>query len=98
MRVRVAGGPPPGTNTALGAITGAIIGAAVGGPRSGPAPALFGAVAGAAIGSATDAQNAQQSREVEVTDRRAYMAMQQQAYDYRRAITACLQARGYSVR
>jgi outer membrane lipoprotein SlyB len=98
MRVRVAAGPPPGTNTALGAITGAIIGAAVGGPRSGPAPVLFGAVAGAAVGSAADAQNEQNSREVYMQDRQAYMAMQEQANSYRRAIGACLQARGYSVR
>lgn len=98
MRVRVAAGPPPGTNTALGAITGAIIGAAVGGPRNGAATTLFGAVAGAAVGSAADQENAHATREVYVRDHRAIAQMQQKASDYRRAIGACLEARGYSVR
>jgi hypothetical protein len=95
-RVHVNSGPPPGTNTALGAITGAIIGAAAGNGAAGPA--LFGAAAGAVVGSAVDANNASQSRDVYVQDRRAYAALQQQASSYRRAIGACLEGRGYSVR
>jgi hypothetical protein len=97
MRVVVAG-PPPGTNTAIGAVTGAVIGAAVGGPRAAGPLALFGAVAGAAIGSSVDAQNAANQRQVYVQDRQAYLAMVDQANSYRRALSACLQARGYSVR
>jgi hypothetical protein len=100
MRVRVVQeGPPPGTGAAVGAIAGAIIGAAAGGPRSGPGPALFGAIAGAAIGSTADAEREQAStREVVVPDRQARMAMQAQAVGYRRAVSACMQGRGYSVR
>ena len=94
----VSAAPPPGTGTAIGAIAGALIGAAIS-PRWQAAPgALAGAFVGGAIGNASDAANAQQTRTVVVTDRRAAAAQEQQAARYRRAIGACLDARGYSVR
>ena len=97
-RVAVVSAPPPGTNTAIGAVAGAILGAAIA-PRWQAAPAaLAGAVVGGAIGSSADAANAQASRQVVVGDRRAAAAQEQQALNYRRAIAACLDARGYSVR
>lgn len=94
----VSAGPPPGTNTAIGAVAGAIIGAAIA-PRWQAAPAaLAGAVVGGAIGSSADAANAQATRTVVVADRRAAAAEEQKALSYRRAISACLDARGYSVK
>ncbi len=105
-RVRVvAAGPPPGTNTAIGAVAGAILGAAIA-PRWQAAPAaLAGAVVGGAVGSTADAANAQanaanmqQARAVSMQDRRAIATQEQKAANYRRAIGACLDARGYSVR
>jgi uncharacterized protein YcfJ len=94
----VSAAPPPGTNTAIGAVAGAIIGAAIA-PRWQAAPAaLAGAVVGGAIGSSADAANAQATRTVVVQDRRAAAAEEQQALSYRRAISACLDARGYSVK
>ena len=94
----VSAGPPPGTNTAIGAVAGAIIGAAIA-PRWQAAPAaLAGAVVGGAIGSSADAANAQATRQVVVTDRRAAAEQERQAGNYRRAIGACLDARGYSVK
>jgi hypothetical protein len=94
----VSAGPPPGTNTAIGAVAGAIIGAAIA-PRWQAAPAaLAGAVVGGAIGSSADAANAQATRTVVVQDRRAAAAQEQQALAYRRAISACLDARGYTVK
>jgi Glycine zipper 2TM domain len=105
-RVRVvSAGPPPGTNTAIGAVAGAILGAAIA-PRWQAAPAaLAGAVIGGAVGSTTDAANAQTNmanaqaaQAAAAQDRRAAAAQEQKAADYRRAIGACLDARGYSVR
>lgn len=94
----VSAGPPPGTGTAIGAIAGAVIGAAIS-PRWQAAPgALAGAVVGGAIGNASDAANAQQTRTVVVTDRRAAALQEQQAAKYRRALGACLDGRGYSVK
>ena len=97
-RVTVVPGPPPtGAGTALGAVTGAVIGASVANPwNSGPA-ALAGAVVGGAIGTAAEAANAQ-PRTIVTQDRRAQAAQEQQAANYRRAISACLDARGYAVR
>jgi Glycine zipper 2TM domain len=101
----VSAGPPPGTNTAIGAVAGAILGAAIA-PRWQAAPAaLAGAVVGGAIGSTADASNAQanmanaqQAQVQAVQDRRAAALQEQKAANYRRAIGACLDARGYSVR
>ena len=98
-RVRVvSAGPPPGTGTAVGAVTGAIIGAAISRPWEAATGALAGAVVGGAIGSVSDAANAQETRTVLVNDRRQAAVQEQKAANYRRAIGACLDARGYSVR
>ena len=104
MRV-VSAGPPPGTNTAIGAVAGAIIGAAIAPRWQSAGGALAGAVVGGAIGSAGDAANAQanaanfQAAQAASTQNRRAAALQdQKAGDYRRALSACLDGRGYSVR
>jgi hypothetical protein len=96
-QVHVVSGPPPGSGTATGAITGAILGAVIGGPYHGPGPALAGAVVGGALGTAAE-QSARQSQTVTVTDQRALAQVRQKASNYRRALGACLDARGYSVK
>ena len=95
----VASGPPPGTGTAIGAIAGAVLGAAISGPYDRGAGAVFGGITGAMIGTASDASRAQQN-EMEMTEqeRQQAAAMAQKASDYRRALSACLEGRGYSVR
>jgi hypothetical protein len=105
-RVRVvSAGPPPGTNTAIGAVTGAIIGAAISRPWQAAGGAIAGAIVGGAIGSVGDASNAQanaanmqQAQIAAAQDRNAMAAQEQKASDYRRAVSACLDARGYSVK
>src|SRR5579875_1916898 len=92
-RVRVVNGPPPGTGTAVGAVTGAVIGAAI----SNPWDRGFGAIAGA-LGSTADAANAERSREAVVYNREQLRQIEHQAADYRRALSACLEGRGYSVK
>jgi hypothetical protein len=105
-RVRVvSAGPPPGTNTAIGAVAGAVLGAVIA-PRWQAAPAaLAGAVVGGAIGSTADAANAQanaansaNAQAAAAQDRRAAATYEQQAANYRRALAACLDGRGYSVK
>lgn len=96
-QVHVVSGPAPGSGTAAGAVTGAILGAIIGGPYNAAGPALAGAVVGGAIGTAAEA-SARQSQTVTVTDQRALAQMQHNAYNYRRAISACLDARGYTVK
>ena len=101
-QVRVAAGPPPGTNTAIGAVAGAVLGAVIAGPRNAGAGAVVGGITGGAIGSAGDAANAQAQQEqiqaARAQDARQAASMDQKASNYRRAISACLEARGYSVK
>ena len=101
-RVVVASGPPPGTNTAIGAVAGAVLGAVIAGPRNSGFGAVAGGITGAAIGSTGDAANAQnqqaQIQAARAQDARQAAAMDQKASNYRRAISACLEGRGYSVK
>lgn len=91
-------GPPPGTNTVGGAVTGAIIGAAVSRPRNAGGGAIIGALAGAAIGASADNANEQRSERIQrrYDDRSAQVS--QRDADYRRAMGACLEGRGYTVK
>ena len=101
-RVVVASGPPPGTNTAIGAVAGAVLGAVIAGPRDAGFGAVAGGITGAAIGSTGDAANAQAQRAqvqaIRAQDARQAAALDQKASNYRRAISACLEGRGYSVK
>ncbi|MDE2262790.1 MAG: glycine zipper 2TM domain-containing protein [Gammaproteobacteria bacterium] len=95
----VASGPPPGTGTAIGAIAGAVIGAAISPEWDRGAGAVFGGLTGAMIGSASDASRVQQNEmEMSEQERQQAVAMAQKASDYRRALSACLSGRGYSVK
>lgn len=87
--------PASGANTVGGAIVGAILGSAIGGPRDSGAATVAGAVIGGAIGNSADQANAQASAQ-----RRAALneAQRGSTDSYRRAISACLTGRGYSVR
>ena len=99
----VAGGPPPGTDVAAGAVTGAVVGAAVSNPWHAGKGAVLGAIAGAAIGGIADAERTAEANRIEdAANARAHdaqaAAFERCATDYRRAMMACLEGRGYSVR
>jgi hypothetical protein len=100
QRVQVVPMPPSGSNTVGGAVTGAIIGAVV--AHDPGAGAVGGAILGGAVGAASDAQREAQARVVQQRyDQRdaARMAkLDEQAGNYRRALTACLEGRGYTVK
>jgi hypothetical protein len=97
QQVHVVTGPPPGSGTAAGVVAGSILGAAIAGPWHAAGGALAGAVVGGAVGTAAEA-GARQTQTVTVTDQRALAQVRQRAANYRRAISACLDARGYSVK
>jgi hypothetical protein len=91
---------PPGSGTAIGAIAGAILGAAIAGPRQAGFGAVFGGLTGAAVGTASDANaqaqaNYEQAR-LDSGYNQATAQGAQRASNYRRAIGACLDARGYT--
>ena len=99
----VAGGPPPGTEVGAGAFTGAIVGAAVSRPWEAGRGALLGTLAGAAIGGIAAAERNDEVNRLQVqADSNASQAdaaaLEGKAAEFRRALGACLEARGYSVK
>jgi uncharacterized protein YcfJ len=99
QRVVVEPANPPGAGTAVGAIAGAILGAAIAGPRDAGFGAVFGGLTGAAVGTASDANaqaraNYEQAR-LDQNYAQGAAATQAASQNYRRAISACLDARGY---
>jgi len=99
----VAAGPPPGAGTAVGAFSGAILGAAVAGPRDAGAGLLLGAIAGGLVGTAAEQQQraaAEQQADAINNSRSAQQAaaIDGRAANYRRALSACLEGRGYTVK
>lgn len=102
QQVRVVEMPPPGRDTAIGAMTGAVIGSSVAGRHDSGEGAVAGAIVGAMIGAtseasrqkAADQANGHMSAEAQAERAR----LERQAADYRRAISACLEGRGYTVK
>jgi outer membrane lipoprotein SlyB len=78
---------------------GAAIGAVAAGPYDAAEGAVVGAVAGGFVGAvAAAADQAQAQHAVQVHDDRGGTPYAQQAGEYRRAMSACLEGRGYSVK
>jgi hypothetical protein len=94
--------PPIGHDTASGAVTGAVLGAVVSRPGRTGEGAVIGAIAGTILGAASDSARQEQAERLqERYDRRGSQAAaytEQQASAYRRAMGACLEGRGYTVR
>jgi hypothetical protein len=94
--------PPPPHDTVVGAMAGAVIGAAIGGPHDAAQGAMVGAIAGGAMGAASDAARQKQAQQATSQNSAAAQAerarLEQQASDYKRAISACLEGRGYTVK
>ena len=95
QRVVVEPANPPGAGTAVGAIAGAILGAALAGPRDAGFGAVFGGVTGAAIGASSDVNAQAQANAEQARLDQGYARSEAAASNYRRAISACLDARGY---
>lgn len=93
---------PPGHDTAVGAVTGAVIGAVVAPPGRSAQGAVVGAVVGTVAGAASDTARAEEvaraQQRVDQRDAQRRAELEQKAANYRRAMTACLEGRGYTVR
>lgn len=102
QRTYVVPDPAPGHDTAAGAFTGAILGAMIGAPHNTGEGAVIGAIAGGTLGAASDAARQEQAGYIqEQYARRAmnrHATLERQADNYRRAMKACFEGRGYSVR
>ena len=101
QRVRVVPMPPPGHDTVTLAIAGAVLGALIGGPRHAAGGALIGASGGAIAGAASDSARMEYARQQEegyaARDRARDAQLDAKAYNFRRAMSACMEGRSYSV-
>lgn len=98
-REAVVPAPSSGLAPFAGAVAGAMLGAAVAGPGHTGQGAVVGAAAGGLLGAAAE-QSAQAEAE-RINQARASRdsgRFTREMSDYRRAMTACLEGRGYSVR
>jgi hypothetical protein len=106
QRLRVVPRPPAGQDTVAGALTGAAVGAVIGSPHNTGEGAIIGAMAGATLGAISDAARQQNADALQSSyDQQAarlsaeqYAELDRQSRNYRRAMAACLEGRGYSVR
>lgn len=102
QRVRVVPMPPPGHDTATLVIAGAVLGALIGGPRHAVGGALIGASGGAIAGAASDSARQESARQQQeayaARDRDRDAQLNEKASGFRRAMSACIEGRGYSVR
>jgi len=102
QRVKVVPMPPPGHDTAVLAIAGAVLGALIGGRHNAAGGAIIGGVAGGLTGAVSDAGRQQYAQEMEEAYNRQDRALdaqyEERASHFRRAMSACLEGRGYSVR
>lgn len=100
-RVKVVPMPPPGHDTAIMAIAGAVLGALIAGPRHAGAGALIGAGSGVVAGAVSDSTRQQYTQQMEEAyanrDQALDVRYEEKARDFRRAMSACLEGRGYSV-
>lgn len=99
QQVVVKPAPSEGQNTLVGVVAGAILGGVIGDSSKG---AVLGAMAGGLLGAAADtAQNQQATaadRQYHQLARQRSATLERRAGDYRRAMQACLEGRGYSVK
>ena len=100
-RIAIVPAPSPSHDTAVGAVAGAFIGALAGGPRHALGGAAIGAGTGAIVGAASDSAKQNAAARIEESNARRDQArsaqFQSKALDFRRAMSACLEGRGYSV-
>ena len=89
--------PRDGGAVVAGAATGAVVGAAVASPRH-PGPAMvLGAIFGGLMGAAAEVNRAQAIEQRQQARRRDWEARQWPLQDFRRAMSACMGGRGYTV-
>jgi len=102
QRVSVVPMPTPGWDTVTMSIAGAVLGALIGGPYHAGEGALIGAAGGAVVGAASDVARQESARRLEESynaqTRTRDAQLAGQAGRFRRAMYACMEGRGYTVR
>ncbi len=90
-----------GSGVAAGAVTGAVLGAAVSSHRQAGANAVIGAIFGAVLGASAQESRAQAVESVQARRQQSAAAAAEAAHapydNFRRAMSACMQGRGYRI-
>jgi hypothetical protein len=83
-------------------IAGAVLGALIAGPRHAGGGALIGAASGAMLGVTSDISREESARQIEEayqnSDQARDVHNEKRALQFRRAMSACLEGRGYTVK
>ncbi len=102
QRVRVVPMPPPGQDTITMSIAGAVLGALIGGPHHAVEGALIGSTYGALAGATSDLSRQEYARQMEEAYQNRNQARdlhkEKKALQFRRAMSACMEGRGYTVK
>lgn len=102
QRIQVTPTAPPGSDTAAGAFGGAVLGSMLSSHHDDGFGMVFGAITGAMIGAASDEARQQQAAKMQqhydAKEAQQFARLEKQSRDYQRAMTACLEGRGYTVR
>jgi hypothetical protein len=102
QRVRIVPMPPPGYDTVNMSIAGAVLGALIAGPHHAGGGALFGAASGAMVGALSDSSRQESARQLEEAyqnrDQARDLRKEKKALQFRRAMSACMEGRGYTVK
>ena len=102
QRVRVVPMPPPGQDTIAMSIAGAVLGALIAGPRHAGGGALIGAAGGAMAGMVSDASRVEAARQMEEAynnrNQGRDFRREKKGLQFRRAMSACMEGRGYPVK
>ena len=101
QRVEVKPATPPGADVAAGAVGGAVLGSMLASPHDRGEGMIFGAITGAILGAAAESARQEQAQQIQqqydTRDVQRYSRLERQARDYKRAMAACLEGRGYTV-
>jgi hypothetical protein len=102
QRVRVVPMPPPGHDTIAMSIAGAVLGSLIGGHHHSGEGALIGAAGGAMAGLISDASRAEAAKQMEEAYQNSNQGRdlhtEKKALQFRRAMSACMEGRGYTVK
>ena len=94
--------PPRGADTVAGVISGAFTGAVLAGPHDTSEGAMIGAIAGGIMGAITESARRKEAGQVvahQNTQAQSERArLEALTSNYRRALGACLEGRGYTVK
>ena len=86
-----------GADVVAGAATGAVLGAAVSSPRHAGENAIIGAIFGTVLGAIAQESRAQAIEQAQARQQQAAAASRVPTDNFRRAMSACMQGRGYRV-